>query len=136
MVSLLRKLKTQVANRILLADPVGEVARFQQVAAETTVAATWRSSRPHTGCFCGPVNFSFSKWEEHVPATEHEVLEWKADRQEDMATTVLMAWNPTKAARIKLNYKRHEESSTKVGASVHGHLHGPVKIAEEARKIK
>ena len=43
--------------------------------------------------------FGSRKREDYVPVTEEEVLEWLADRQEDMNTT-LMAGNPVEAARI------------------------------------
>ena len=98
---LLKKLKTQVADPTLptlpIADPVGEVARLQQV-----VADLQRQLQQH----CAPVvpthcvsavpssisPFRIRKREDYVPATEHEVLEWMADRQEE-------ARNPTEAAR-------------------------------------
>ena len=51
------------------------------------------SAVPSISPFCIP------KTEDYVPATEHEVLEWMADRQEEM-TAALMARNPTEAARI------------------------------------
>ena len=43
--------------------------------------------------------FRIRKREDYVPATEEEVLEWLADRQEDM-NTALMAGNPVEAGRI------------------------------------
>ena len=43
--------------------------------------------------------FRSRKREDYVPATEQEVLEWLADRQEDM-NTALMAGNPVEAGRI------------------------------------
>ena len=43
--------------------------------------------------------FRIRKREDYVPATEHEVVEWMADRHEDM-TAALMARNTTEAARI------------------------------------
>ena len=43
--------------------------------------------------------FQIRKRGDYVPATEHEVLEWMADRHEDM-TAALMARNPTEAACI------------------------------------
>ena len=70
-----------------------------------------------------------------MPATEHEVLEWMTDRQEEMIAA-LMAWNPTEAARISsLITHATRRSSTRVGTSVHGHQHGSVRIAQEARTI-
>ena len=79
----------------------------------TTVAATCRSGGPYKGCFCGPINLP-QKREDDVPATEHEVLEWMTDRQEEM-TAGLMARNQC--------------------ASVHGLQHSSVRIAQEARTI-
>ena len=66
-----------------------------------------------------------------MPATEHEVLEWMTDRQEEM-TAALMARNPTEAARIsslitdatrslqpESLHKRHEPSAD-TGCAVPG----------------
>ena len=44
--------------------------------------------------------FRSRKREDYVPATEEEVLEWLADRQEDMNTALMAGRNPVEAGRI------------------------------------
>ena len=99
---LLRKLKTHAADLILpmpIADPVGEVARLQQVVAD--LPRHGAPVVPTQGVSAVPSisPLRIRKREDYVPATEHEVLEWMTDRQEEM-TAALMARNPTEAARI------------------------------------
>ena len=65
--------------------------------------------------------FRIRKREDYVPATEHEVLEWMADGQEDM-TAALIARNTTEAASI---------SSLITDAT--SHQHGAVTGSKDAR---
>ena len=103
---LLRKLKTQAADPTLpvpVADPVGEVAQLQQVVADLQRQLQQHAAPvvPTQGVSAVPSisPFRIRKREDYVPATEHEVLEWMTDRQEEMIAA-LMARNPTEAARI------------------------------------
>ena len=104
---LLQKLKLQQADPPMPilppADPVGEVARLQQMVVELQ-----RQLQHHgvpvvpqgSPVVQSPISpFRIRKREDYVPATEHEVLEWMADRHEDMIAA-LMARNTTEAARI------------------------------------
>ena len=104
---LMQKLKTQVADptmpTLLPADAVREVTRLQQMVVESQ-----RQLQQHgvpvvpqgVSVVPSPISpFRIRKREDYVPATEHEVLEWMADRQEDM-TAALIARNTTEAARI------------------------------------
>ena len=132
---LLRKLKTQAADPTLpmpIADPVGEVARLQQV-----VADLQRQLQQHAapvvltqGVSAVPSisPFRIRKREDHVPATEH-----RPSRRDDCRSDG--PESNRSSAHLKFDYGRHQESSTRVGASVHGHQHGSVRIAQEARTI-
>ena len=76
-----------------LVDASAEVSRLQQMVLDL--------QRQLQGLVAPLVvsPFRSRKREDYVPATEEEVLEWLADRQEDM-NTALMAGNPVEAARI------------------------------------
>ena len=118
---LLQKLKLQAdpaMSTLPPADPVGEVARLQQMVVEL------QRQLQHHGVPVVPQGaplvqspislFRIRKREDYVPATEHEVLEWMADRHEDM-TAALTDRNTTEAARISslitdANRSLHPES--------------------------
>ena len=92
---------------------------------------------PNTECFCSPIINSFfsnSEEEDFVPATEHEVLEWMADRQEEMivASTppgvfnrnrCFRPWSPTWFGKNRTNYQQtwvasvRTESQSRIGQS-------------------
>ena len=104
---LMQKLKTQVADptmpTLLPADAVREVTRLQQMVVELQ-----RQLQQHgvpvlpqkVPVVPSPISpFRIRKREDYVPATEHEVLEWMGDGQENM-TAALTARNTTEAARI------------------------------------
>ena len=99
----LRKLKTQAADPTLPTLPIAWRSGLAPASGRgfaTTVAAT--SVVPTQGVSAVTSStspFRIRKREDYVPATEHEVLEWMADRQEE-TTATLMARNPTEAARI------------------------------------
>ena len=75
-------------------DPAGEVARLQQMVSEL-------QRQLHQGLTVPPTvpRRRVRKREEYVPATEHEVMGWMSDRQEEM-NAALVSGNPREAARI------------------------------------
>ena len=86
----------QVAHPGPLPPPVdanAEVSRLQQMVLDLQR----QLQGPVAPLVVSP--FRSRKREDYEPATEQEVLEWLADRQEDM-NTALMAGNPSGAARI------------------------------------
>ena len=72
-----------------IADLVGEVAQHGAPVVPTQGVSAVPSISP----------FRVRKREDYVAATEHEVLEWMTDRQEEMSAA-LMARNPTETTRI------------------------------------
>ena len=75
-------------------DPAGEVARLQQLVSELQRQLHQGLPVPPTVSRC-----RVRKREDYVPATEHEVMEWMSDRQEEM-NAALVSGNPMEAARI------------------------------------
>ena len=92
----LEELRAMVLVQPIAPQPVdasAEVSRLQQMVLDLQR----QLQGPVAPLVVSP--FRSRKREDYVPATEEEVLEWLADRQEDM-NTALMAGNPVEAGRI------------------------------------
>ena len=76
---------------------VKENTHWVQGVVTSCLCLVFDSSTPVAPLVVSP--YRSRKREDYEPATEQEVLEWLADRQEDM-NTALMAGNPSEAARI------------------------------------
>ena len=121
-----------------IADPGGEVAQLQQVVADLQRQLQQHAAPVVPAQGVSPVpSISPSrirKREDCVRATEHEVLEWMTDRQEEM-TAALIARNPTEAARISsLITDATRSLQPEVLPSMVTNM-VPVRIAQEARTI-
>ena len=88
------------------------------------------------GPSCTTDRLSIRSWmrEDYVPATEEEVLEWLADRQEDM-NTAHMAGNPVEAARISgLITDATRSLRSHRGGAIHGLRHGQMIVARRSSR--
>ena len=57
------------------------------------------------------------------------------DRQEEMIAVLIGLESVRSSAHFGFDHRRHQESSTGIGASVHGHQHGAVTATKEARTL-